>query len=341
MTIWSLIILGNMTHSKVKARIAGTGSYVPPDRVTNADLEKIVDTSDEWIVTRTGIKERRIARNGISTSDMSVEACKKALERAKCSKDEIEVLVTATVTPDYRLPSNACVVQEKMGLPNAVAFDVVSACAGFLNGLSIGQSYIESGRYKKILVVGVEKLSSITNYKDRNTCVLFGDAAGAVVLEASDNGSGILSTFLKSDGQYRPWLWTEIGGSLNPYKPGVDPEGKDKIMMNGSDVFKVAVREMSAAAQHVIADAGLTNDDISLFVPHQANIRIIDAMTKRLGLAREKVVMNIDKYGNTSSASVPLALDEASRQGRLKPGDHVVMVAFGGGLIWGSALVKW
>jgi len=309
--------------------------------MTNADFEKIVDTSDEWIVTRTGIHERRIARNGISTSDMAAAACKNALEMAGCANEEVDLLITGTVTPDYRLPSNACVVQEKIGLPNAVAFDVVAACAGFLNGLSIAQCYIESGKHKKVLVVGVEKLSSFTNYKDRNTCVLFGDAAGAVVLEASDNGSGIISTFMKSDGNLRPLLWAEVGGTLNPYELNRDPEGRDKITMAGSDVFKVAVREMSKAAEVVIKEAGLTSSDITLFVPHQANIRIIDAMAKRLKIDKSKVFLNLEKYGNTSAASVPLALDEANRQGRLKPGDYVVMVAFGGGLIWGAALTRW
>ncbi len=309
--------------------------------MTNADFEKIVDTSDEWIITRTGIKERRIADNSITTSDMSVAACRQAMDMAGCSNDEIELLITGTVTPDYRLPSNACVVQEKMGLPNAAAFDILAACAGFLGGLSIAQSYIETGKYKKILVVGVEKLSSFTNYKDRNTCVLFGDAAGAVVLEASEESSGIISTFVKSDGRYRTLLWSEIGGSLHPHQQGVDPLGRDKIMMNGSDVFKVAVREMANAAARVIKDAGLTSSDIALFIPHQANIRIMEALAKRLHISMDRVFKNIDRYGNTSAASVPLALDEANRQGRIKPGDHIVMVAFGGGLIWGSALVKW
>ncbi len=309
--------------------------------MTNADFEKIVETSDEWIVSRTGIRERRIADESIGTSDMSVEAAKRAMEMAECDPEEIELLITGTVTPDYKLPSNACIVQEKIGLPNAVAFDVVAACTGFISGLSIAESYIASGKYKKVLVIGAEKLSSFTNYKDRNTCVLFGDAAGAAVLEASDNGRGVLSTFLKSDGSYRKLLWTEYGGSKNPYTPDFAFDGSDKIFMNGAEIFKVAVREMGKAAEKVIADAGLTSDDIALFVPHQANIRIIDAITKRLGLDSDKVYVNIERYGNTSAASIPLALDEANRAGRLKPGDNVVMVAFGGGLIWGAAVVKW
>ncbi len=309
--------------------------------MTNADFERIVDTSDEWIVTRTGIKERRIADETISTSDMAVNAASRALEMAGVSNDEIDLLITGTVTPDYKLPSNACVVQEKMDFPNAVAFDVVAACAGFINGLSVARGYIESGQYKKALVIGVEKLSAFTNYKDRNTCVLFGDAAGAVVVEPSTNGSGIQSTFLRSAGRYRTLLWSEIGGTLNPITESYNFDGRDKIHMSGSDVFKIAVKEMGNAALKVIADAGLTPDDIDLFVPHQANIRIIEALAKRLGIGMDRVFLNIHKYGNTSSASIPLALDEANREGRIKPGDNIVMVAFGGGLIWGAALVKW
>ncbi len=309
--------------------------------MTNADFEKIVETSDEWIITRTGIRERRIANDDMYSSDMAVQACRNALEMAQCDNKEIELLVVGTVTPDYLLPSTACVVQEKMGLPNAVAFDVAAACAGFLNGLSIGRSFIEAGVYKKILVVGVEKLSSFTNYKDRNTCVLFGDAAGAAVIAADNNGRGVVSTFFKSDGTLRTWLWARTGGTVNPYTSEFTYDGTDKIMMNGSDIFKVAVREMEKAALKVIEDAGLQPSDISLVVPHQANIRIIEALAKRLNIGMDRVFLNIEKYGNTSAASVPLALDEANRQGKIKPGEYVLMVAFGGGLIWGAALVKW
>jgi 3-oxoacyl-[acyl-carrier-protein] synthase-3 len=308
--------------------------------MTNADFERIVDTSDEWITTRTGIKERRVARD-IATSDMAVAACKNALEMADCAPEEIGALLAATVTPDYRLPSVACVIQEKMALPNAVGFDVVAACTGFINSLSIARSFVESGQHKKVLVTGVEKLSSFTNYEDRNTCVLFGDAAGAAVVEATEDDRGILATFMKSNGSYRHLLWSEIGGTVNPYVTGEDPAGRDKILMNGSDLFKVAVREMGSAATRVVEEAGLKTSDVALVVPHQANIRIIEAMVKRLGISMDKVFLNIHRYGNTSSASVPLALDEANRSGRIKPGDYVLMVAFGGGLIWGSALVRW
>jgi len=309
--------------------------------MTNADFEKIVDTSDEWITSRTGIKVRHIADKGISCSDMAVEAAKHALESANCSDEDIDLLIVGTVTPDYRLPSNACLVQEKVGFPNAAAFDVVSACTGFINGLSIAGSFIEAGRVKRALVIGAEHLSSITNYDDRGTCILFGDGAGAVVVEADTSGSGVLSSFLRSDGKLRELLWIPMGGSLNPITPDFKFDNSDKIFMAGSDVFKVAVREMCNASQKVIEMAGLTPDDVTWVIPHQANIRIIEALAKRLHIDREKVYVNIERYGNTSAASVPIALDEANRAGKLKTGDNVLMVAFGGGLIWGATLVKW
>jgi len=309
--------------------------------MTNADFERIVDTSDEWIVTRTGIKERRIADNGTLCSDMTAEACRNALEMAKCSADEIDLLIVGTVTPDYRLPSTACVVQEKMGLPNAACYDISAACAGFINGLHVASCQIEAGRIKKALVVGVEKLSAFVNYRDRNTCVLFGDAAGAAVVSAEDSESGLISSYLRSDGSMRELLWAEVGGTAKPYAPDFTYDGRDKILMNGSDVFKIAVREMARASEQVMRDAGIKASDIALVVPHQANIRIIEALAKRLKVGIDKVFINIEKYGNTSSASVPLALDEANRAGVLKPGDYVLMVAFGGGLVWGSVLVRW
>jgi 3-oxoacyl-[acyl-carrier-protein] synthase-3 len=309
--------------------------------MTNLDFEKIVDTSDEWITSRTGIKERHIADETITNSDMAVKACERALEMSGTLKEEIDLLICGTVTPDYRLPSSACVVQEKLGLSNAVAFDVVAACTGFINGLTIADSYIQTGVHKKALVVGVEKLSSMTNYNDRGTCVLFGDGAGAVVVEPSTNGHGLISSFMKSDGRLWKLLWTEIGGSKFPYTPDFQFDGSDKIQMNGAEVFKVAVKEMANAVENVLDQGDVSPSDIALFVPHQANLRIIDALAKRLKISNDKVFKNIEKYGNTSAASVPIALDEANRDGRIKPGDYVVVVAFGGGLIWGSALIKW
>lgn len=323
------------------ARIIGTGSFVPPRRMTNADFEKIVDTSDEWIRTRTGIKERRVADADTHTSDMAAAALRNALDMAGCSADDIEVLILGTVTPDYRVPSTACIVQEKVGLKNAVAYDIAAACTSFINGLTIARSYIESGLHKKVAVIGVEKLTSITNYKDRNTCVLFGDAAGAAIVAADNGDRGLLSTVMKSDGSMKEWLWIPTGGTVTPYTKDFEYDGSDKLYMNGSEVFKVAVRQMCNAALRAIEKAGLDRSDISLVIPHQANVRIVEALAKRLKVGMDKVVLNIENYGNTSAASVPLALDEANRAGRLKEGDIVLMVAFGGGMIWGSALMRW
>ena len=308
--------------------------------MTNADFEKILDTSDEWIVSRTGIRERRLCVTE-NNSDMAVAACKQALAMAGCANEEVDVLINGTVTPDYPLPSNACIVQEKMGLPNAACFDVLGACGGFLCGLGLGRSLIESGMYKKILVVGSEHLTSITNKADRGTYVLFGDGAGAVLLEASTDGHGIVSTFMKSDGNLREMLWIKNGGSKNPLTKDFPYDGSNKVFMDGSEVFKVAVREMGKAALKVVEDAGITPDQVTWLVPHQANLRIIEAIVKRLNMDPAKVYLNIEKYGNTSAASVPLALDECNRAGKIKPGDYVLMVAFGGGLFWSSALVKW
>lgn len=309
--------------------------------MTNADLEKIVDTSDQWILERTGIRERRIADETISCADMATEAARNAMAMANCAPEDVEMIIDATVTPDYTLPSNGCLIQEKLGLVNAVAFDIVAACTGFINGLTIARGFIESGMHKKIVVIGSEKLSSFTNWNDRTTCVLFGDAAGAVVVEPSTDGTGILASFMKSDGRMRDWLCSKVGGNKYPYTPDFAFDGSDKIYMSGTDVFKVAVKEMGRAAVKVIEDAGYKPEDVSLFIPHQANMRIIESLMKRLNLNPEKVFINIEKYGNTSSASVPLALDEANRSGRIKSGDLVLMVAFGGGMIWGSALVRW
>lgn len=300
----------------------------------------MVDTSDEWIVSRTGIRERRIAEDGVGVADMATEAARRALAAAQCAPEEVDCLVFGTVTPDYRVPSAACVVQEQLGLTNAVAFDIVAACTGFISGLSVAGAFIGQGTHRKVLVVGAEKLSSITNYQDRGTCVLFGDAAGAVLLEPTTEDRGVLATYLKSDGRMREWLWIHSGGSKYPVN-GTTTDGSDKLYMNGSEIFKVAVREMGRAAQKVLEMAQVPAENVSLVVPHQANIRIIDALVKRLDIPAERVYLNIEKYGNTSAASVPLALDEAFHEGRIKPGDHVLMVAFGGGLIWGAALVKW
>jgi len=325
-----------------RAKIIGIGSYAPAKVLSNSDLEKMVDTSDEWIMSRTGISERRMAAEGEDTSDMCIHAAHKALARAGRSPQDIELIIAGTVTPDYRLPSLACMIQKKLGAVNAAAMDVVAACAGFIHGLSIAKAFIAAGTYKNIMVFGAEKLSSITNYEDRNTCVLFGDGAGAAVVAPSDDDSGILSTYLKSDGTLDRLLYIQAGGTHTPIGHNGDYRHADScIVMQGNEIFKHAVRYMGDAAARVAKEAGLGADDIDLLVPHQANIRIIRATAQRLGLPWDKVFLNIEKFGNTSAASVPLALDQAVDEGRIKKGDNIISVAFGGGLTWGAAAIRW
>ena len=326
----------------VRAKIIGLGSYTPERVLTNADFEKMVETSDEWIITRTGIRERRIAAADEDTSDMCVKAAEAALDDAGITAADIDLILAGTVTPDFRLPSMACMIQKKLGAVNAAAMDIAAACAGFIFGLSTAQAYIKSGVFQRVLVFGAEKLSSITNYSDRNTCVLFGDAAGAAVVAKSSDDSGILATYIRSDGRYDHLLNIPAGGTHSPFgRDGNFDFRLTAIRMNGNEIYKHAVRFMGDAALKVISDAGLTTDQIDLLVPHQANIRIIQAIAKRLGLPMDKVYLNIDRFGNTSAASVPLALDEAVRLGRIKKGDHVLSVAFGGGLTWGAVLFRW
>ncbi len=338
------IDVSNSTKQRYRARIVGAGSYVPPDILTNADLEKIVDTSNDWIVSRTGIKERHIATREMSGVDMAANASAAAIENANWKPEDVEMIIVATVTPDYRLPSNSCVLQERLGLVNSGTMDIAAACAGYIHGQSIASAYIESGQYEKILVIGVEKLSTITNYKDRGTCILFGDAAGAVALERTTGDSGVLASFLKSDGRLGKLLWIPVGGTHSPHSEAMQnggiQNGEDCLNMVGSEVFKHAVRQMGDAALRVIESSGLKTEDVDMVVPHQANIRIIDALRKRLDLPEDRVYVNIDRFGNTSSASVPLALDEALRTKRIKEGDNVLMLAFGGGLTWGASMVR-
>jgi 3-oxoacyl-[acyl-carrier-protein] synthase-3 len=301
----------------------------------------MVDTSDEWITSRTGIKERRICAEGENHSDMAVKAAEKALEDADKAPKDIDLLLVATVTPDYRLPSSACVIQQKMNLINAATMDIAAACAGFLHCLSIADSYIKAGKYNNILIIGAEKLSAITDYSDRNTCVLFGDGAGAAVVTATQEDRGVLSTFLKSDGRLGELLWIPDGGSNAPIQKLNGDLSNTYLHMAGREIFKHAVRQMADASIRVLDEAGLNSDDVNIMVPHQANLRIIDSMAKKLGLPMDKVFLNIDKYGNTSSASVPLAIDEAVRQGRINDNDIILMAAFGGGLTWASAVIRW
>ena len=329
-------------NNRFGAVITGTGSFTPEKVLTNADLEKMVETTDEWITTRSGIKERRIADKETAASDLSFEATKKAMAEAKIKPEELDLILIGTVTPDYLLPSTACILQDRLGAKNAAVMDIVAACSGFLYGLSVAQAFIYSGKYKTILVIGVEVLSKITNWNDRNTCVLFGDGAGAAIVQRTqENNKGILATYLCGDGSLANLLHIPVGGTRTPLtKENID-KGDQYIKMEGSEVFKSAVRSMEDAATRALKEANISAEQIDLLIPHQANIRIIEATAKRLKLPMEKVFVNIDKYGNTSAASIPIALDEARKSGRIKPGDITLLVAFGAGFTWGSAVIRW
>jgi len=326
----------------VNVRITGTGSALPGKILTNAELERLVDTSDEWITTRTGIKERRIAVDGEYTSTFAAEAARRAMAMAGAHPEEIDLIIIGTVTPDFPFPSTACIVQDLLGATNATAFDLSAACSGFLYGLSIAEKYLRTGAARKILVIGSEVLSRIVDWKDRNTCVLFGDGAGAVVLEASEGGHSILSTHTFSNGAFWNLLYQPGSGSRNP---AADSRTFDErliyLKMEGNDVFKHAVRAMEEAAITALDANGLTPADISLMIPHQANQRIIDATSKRLGVGPERVFTNLHLYGNTSSASIPIALDEANRQGIVASDSKLLLVAFGGGFTYASAVINW
>lgn len=324
-----------------RARITGTGSSVPDMIRTNFDLEQMVDTTDEWIVSRTGIRERRIAVDGEYTSTFATLAAERALEMAGVSAAELDLIVVATITGDFPFPSTACIVQNNLAAKKAAAFDISAACSGFIYGLSIADNAMRGGTAKKALVIGAEVLSRIVDWTDRNTCLLFGDGSGAVVLEACESENGILSTQLHSDGSYWELLYQPGCGNRNPAVQKTLDERNIFLKMQGNEVFKLAVRAMEDAALKALEQNSLTPSDIDLFIPHQANLRIIDAIGKRLGLSSDKVFVNIDHYGNTSAASIPLALDEANRSGRIKAGDIALFDAFGGGLTWGAALVRW
>lgn len=323
------------------ARISGTGSSAPDEILTNSDLEKMVDTSDEWITTRTGIKERRIAPPGKAASDYALIASRNALEMAGVSAKDLDLIIVGTVTPDAPLPSTACILQDKIGAVNAGVTDIVAACSGFIYGIAFAKAMIVSGQMKNILVVGVETLSRIVNWKDRNTCVLFGDGAGAAVVSGSDKPGGIIDTFLKGDGSLSHLLEVPAGGGRIPINLDNINNGDRYIHMEGQGVFKSAVKAMGDAATNILEKTGTASRDISLMIPHQANIRIIEATAKRIKLPMNRVFVNIQKYGNTSAASVPIALDEAVREGKIKSGDKIVLVAFGAGFTWGSALIEW
>ncbi|KMK74779.1 beta-ketoacyl-ACP synthase III [Alkalihalobacillus pseudalcaliphilus] len=308
-----------------KAGVWGIGSYVPEQVVTNTDFEKTLDTTDEWIRTRTGIEERRFAGDDVKTSDMAFSAAKEALTMAEVAAEDIDMIIVATVTPDMPFPSTSTLIQERLGATNAAAMDVSAACAGFMYGMITGQQFIETGAYQHILVVGVEKLSTVTNMNDRNTAVLFGDGAGAVVLGPVSEDKGILAFELGADGRGAMHIKLE----------------EDYLEMNGREVFKFAVRQMGESCLHVIEKAGLTKEDVDFLVPHQANIRIMEASRERLGLPVEKMAKSVQKYGNTSSASIPMALVDELKNGKVKDGDVIVLVGFGSGLVWGAVALVW
>src|SRR3990170_1368331 len=314
--------------------------YAPPKKLTNEDLEKIIDTSDSWIIERTGIKVRRIAEPGAATSDLCVEAARHALEDAGVGAEELDFILVGTCTPDMPLPSVACFTQMKIGARKAFAVDLNAACSGFIYALTTGDALIRAGQGKVGLVVGGEILSTVTDYTDRGTCILFGDGAGAVVLSECPDGEGILSCHLHSDGSLWELIHAPGGGTVHPYSPEVDEKWMHAIRMSGNEVYKHAVTRLVEVSQEALRHNGVDISDVSLFVPHQANKRILDGVAKRLGISEEKVFVNVSEYGNTSAASIPIALAEAKQQGRLREGDLLLMAAFGGGLTWGSALVR-
>jgi 3-oxoacyl-[acyl-carrier-protein] synthase III len=325
----------------LRSRIISTGSYLPEKILTNYDLEKMVDTSDEWIMERTGIKERRIADKGQTASDLAYKASKNALKKAGLKAEDIDLIIVATVTGDMPFPSTACFLQGKLKAVNAAGFDVNAACSGFLYGLYIADGFIKSGMHKKVLVVGTEVLSKITDWKDRATCVLFGDGAGAVIVGPTDEDRGIISTHIKSDGGMWDFIHVPGGGSKNPASVESLEQRLHYIKMKGNETFKVAVRTLEELGVKTLKENNLDSAKLSLLVPHQANLRIIQATADRLKLPINKVFINLDKYGNTSAASIPIALDEAVTSGRVNTGDYVLLEAFGGGLTWASALIKW
>jgi 3-oxoacyl-[acyl-carrier-protein] synthase-3 len=330
------------TYERPKSAIVGTGRYAPSRVLTNADLERMVDTSDAWITERTGIRERRIAAHGETTSDMAAAASRSALEAAGLDASDLDMIIVGTVTGDSPMPATAVNVQQKIGAEGIPAFDVSAACAGFLYGLSIADQFIRTAQMKRILVVGVELLSRVLNWGDRTTCVLFGDGAGAVVLGPAEPGGerGVISTKIFTDGSLANALSIPGGGSELPLDHAGLDEAKNKVQMVGSEVFKVAVKNLSSASKAAVESAGLSTKDIDWVVAHQANLRILTQVASRLDIPLERFVINIERYGNTSSASIPIALDEAVRDGRIQPGQTVLMCALGAGISWGSALVR-
>jgi 3-oxoacyl-[acyl-carrier-protein] synthase-3 len=323
---------------KITAAITGVQGYVPEKVMTNFDLEKIIDTSDEWITTRTGIKERRILE-GEPTSEIGVRAVNKLLEKKGIDPKEIDLVICGTVTPDYPFPSTANVISDKVGMTNAWSFDVSAACSGFIYALATGSQFIETGKYKKVIVIGADKMTSILNYEDRATCVIFGDGGGAVLLEPNEEGLGVIDSVLKSDGSGRKFLVQPAGGSANPPTHETVDKRMHYVHQEGKQVFKFAVTNMADVSAEIMERNNLTSEDVDWLVPHQANLRIIDATANRMGLPKEKVMVNIQKYGNTTAGTLPLCLWDWEK--KLKKGDNLVLSAFGGGFTWGAIFLKW
>ena len=329
-----------MSH-RIAAKITGVAGYVPPKVMTNADFEKILDTSDEWIRTRTGIRERHVAEKGVATSHMAVEAAKLLLAQTNTKAEEIDLIIVASVTPDMFFPATACLVQNRIGATKAWGFDLSAACSGFAYALTVGAQFVGAGTHKKVLVIGSDKMTSILNYEDRATCVLFGDGAGAILLEPAADGEGILDFEHDIDGSGGEFLYMPGGGSLNPPSEETVSKKMHYVHQEGSQVFKYAVRRMAEMAAHIVERNGLTDKDIALVVPHQANLRIIKAMQERLGVPDEKIMINIDRYGNTTAGTLPLGLRDAVEQGRVKKGDLVLLMAVGAGYTTGGVLLRW
>lgn len=324
-----------------RARVIGTGSYLPEKVLTNFDLEKMVDTNNDWIVARTGIEQRRIAADHENTSDLATRAAEKALEMAGISAEEIDLIIVGTITGDYPWPATACIVQNNLGASKAYAYDLSAACSGFVYAMASAVDFLQAGRGQKALVIGTEILSRIIDWTDRNTCVLFGDGAGAVVLDLQDGESGVLSTHMHSDGSFLELLYQPGFGTRNMVSVEALTSKDHFLKMQGNEVFKVAVRSLTDVSKEALEANNLTHKDVSLFIPHQANRRILEATAKRLKLRDDQCFINVDKYGNTSGATIPIAMDEAYRQGLLQEGSLVLMAAFGGGFTWGSVLLRW
>lgn len=325
----------------MKAKITATAKYLPKRTLTNIDLEKMVDTTNEWILSRTGIEKRHLVEEGEATSDMCKNVAKELLKKSNKSPEEIDLILVATSTPDYPVVSTAALVQDKIGATNAWGYDIVAACTGFVYAMETGAKFVESGKYKNVIVIGADTMSSIIDYTDRNTCVIFGDGGGGVLLEPSDDDSGVLDSLLYADGSGYQYLTVPAGGSLNPASKATVDKGMHYVFQDGKTVFKFAVKNMAEVSKEILDKNDLTGKDVKLFIPHQANKRIIDAAADRCGLQSEQVLVNINKYGNTTAGTIPIALDDAVEEKILNKGDILLFAAFGGGFTWGSMLIKW